>query len=1162
MKPCRTPIAWAALWLMTLALIDGRGSVVHAQSGGPRLTVRETAGIARNGEVVRSGLPIPRSLNVRNPGTLTLVDATNTPVPAEFRVLARWNAGREDSSAPIQWLLVTFPVTIATNGSATYRIVIDGSAGPNPSPAVAVSLSQNGNQVTVNTGGATFTLGGQAEALFDEIRLGSGTRLVSGGDLTAKVNGAIANHPTTRTVGIEHAGPLIAIVVVRGAYDLASVGGGGVGSLRRYVFTAGSPTAIVRQAVSWEGSRCGNGDLTCGGSINALRVERVRDTLTLDLAAPLSVMGVGAFTAPAIQGTASAGQSAWVRQRLRADRTAPLAFDVSVPGTSGAMGQKADGGMLAASNASGAVAVALNHLHRYEPQAVRLLGNGQLAVDLADDLAWLGTRQGLFATMAVSALPANPSRSDLDRAVWAPLNHPLHAWPAPEWFASSGAVDEIPVGPLPADLADYDSHVPAVLSHTLQQVDAKGLAGLMTFGLYPRHWGVAILSDELDCGDNDPTPGETWDNSYWCATWTDYHNTTATATVWAMRSGDVRLLDEIAFPAAWRSLHTQIMQCAPGDDYFYCGQAPAGYGGYRADFNSSHAYFDNLFLYYWLTGDQTVVETFARGASAMRDYLCRRRPAAPCLPHDPPADFYAQLTGRVASQWFAAFRFVGLASDDASYLEDYTSGLGRAVTQHYVEAAQSGTGYGFWLPGDTPVTGPGTYTTDQLWLLSLYDMNVLYRLQRDTNDAPIGDPALPPSQVRAAWARTLTRFGATVSGDGTANGRWPNQLTFSWSGDRIGGTLTGVSAAPGGGDPFLYDTGKATLTAALVRAGQETNDSSLIQMGADLTRLALAAMRGSEFGPLGKIQGEYLARVPAAVARLTLRSRGYVDHDFDGDGTSDILWQHTSGNVVLWLMNANGTVESSLGLDTVAGWTPRIGDFNGDGIADILWQNTASGHAGVWLMKADGAVLSSFGLGNLAGWTPSMGDFNGDGIADLLWQHASSGNAVLWFMSANGMVQGNVALGSIAGWTPTVGDFNGDGIADLLWQSTASGHVAMWLMNPNGTVQSSVGLGNLSGWTPAVGDFNGDGIADLLWQSTASGHAAMWLMNPNGTVQSSAGLGNLAGWTPRVGDFNGDGKADILWHNAASGNVAVWLMNGMTVSQSLGVGNAAGWTTR
>src|SRR5689334_11438220 len=61
------------------------------------MTVRETAGIARVDEIVRSGVPLARNLNVRSTSSLTVVDAAGAPVPAEFRVLARWNAGLNDA---------------------------------------------------------------------------------------------------------------------------------------------------------------------------------------------------------------------------------------------------------------------------------------------------------------------------------------------------------------------------------------------------------------------------------------------------------------------------------------------------------------------------------------------------------------------------------------------------------------------------------------------------------------------------------------------------------------------------------------------------------------------------------------------------------------------------------------------------------------------------------------------------------------------------------------------------------------------------------------------------------------------------------------------------------------------------------------------------------
>jgi hypothetical protein len=44
--------------------------------------------------------------------------------------------------------------------------------------------------------------------------------------------------------------------------------------------------------------------------------------------------------------------------------------------------------------------------------------------------------------------------------------------------------------------------------------------------------------------------------------------------------------------------------------------------------------------------------------------------------------------------------------------------------------------------------------------------------------------------------------------------------------------------------------------------------------------------------------------------------------DFDGDGNSDLLWQHTNGSTEIWLMNGLST--SSIGnlLGPATGWSP------------------------------------------------------------------------------------------------------------------------------------------------------------------------------------------------------------------------------------------------
>ena len=843
------------------------------------LTVRETAGIARTNEVVRSGVPMPRSLNLRGTGGFAVIDGNGKAVPADFEVTARWNAPLADTTAPIQWMLVSFPATVPARGTALYRVVLNGSVA-NPAPMRPLTLTRNGDLVTVDTGAAIFRFGSGPGALFDEIVLDNGTRLVGGGDMTLKSASASAGHSTTRQIRIEHTGPLSASVVIYGAYDLAPVGAGGagsggMGSVRRYVFTAGSSTALVRHAVQWEGNLACNGCLkTTTGEPNGVRLSQIRDTLSVELGGQATVTALGDFAASPVVKTLAASQAASVRQLLRANRTAPLRFQVDVAG-SAASGAKATGGVLAASGPAGAVAIALAHMHRYEPQALRLLSDGSLALDIADGNVWLAHHQGLFAEMAVSALAPNPTRAQLDRTVWAPLNRPLRAWPEPAWFASSDAVDEIPVGPLPADLASYDTLVPSVLDRTLRQVDLLGLSGLTTYGLFPRYWGKDSAPGEIDCGASaDPTPTDASDNVFWCTTWADYHNTSATVPAWAMRSGEVEWMDEISEPAALRMLHTLIMRCGPDEKWFYCGQAPAGYGGYRADFNSSHAYWEGLFLHYWLTGDSTVIDTVRRGGENMRRMMCDLRGPRPVTepgyvpggPGGPACDAdrvstTSDFTGRVASQWISAFRFLGLASDDGSFLDDYRSSLARAVTQHYVEANRNGVSYGFL--GDRAVVA-GTYIDGPIWMHGFYDSNNLFRLLRDQGDAPIGNPALAPSRVMAAIARTLKDIEPVVMGDGSTDGDWPKNIEYTYAGSRIGGTL--VATIPN--DRPIFTPEKTSVTALFLRTGEMSGDSVLLGKGRDMVQFTLAAAAGEE-APLGKLEGQYLTRLHAAVARLT-----------------------------------------------------------------------------------------------------------------------------------------------------------------------------------------------------------------------------------------------------------------------------------------------------
>jgi hypothetical protein len=72
----------------------------------------------------------------------------------------------------------------------------------------------------------------------------------------------------------------------------------------------------------------------------------------------------------------------------------------------------------------------------------------------------------------------------------------------------------------------------------------------------------------------------------------------------------------------------------------------------------------------------------------------------------------------------------------------------------------------------------------------------------------------------------------------------------------------------------------------------------------------------------------------------------------------DILWHNTSGNVVIWLINSNGSIASSVLVGNVpTNWSiVETGDFYGIGKSGILWRDT-SGDLAIWEMN--GATIAS-----------------------------------------------------------------------------------------------------------------------------------------------------------------------------------------------------------
>jgi hypothetical protein len=240
-------------------------------------------------------------------------------------------------------------------------------------------------------------------------------------------------------------------------------------------------------------------------------------------------------------------------------------------------------------------------------------------------------------------------------------------------------------------------------------------------------------------------------------------------------------------------------------------------------------------------------------------------------------------------------------------------------------------------------------------------------------------------------------------------------------------------------------------------------------------------------------------------------------------------------------------------------------DFNGDGHSDLLWQHQVTGELYAWLLQGTvttgGANLNPRSCADTNWQIRALADIDADGKVDVLWRHQATGDLYVWFL--DGAVTKSASYLTPRSFADTqwqirgVGDFSGDGWTDLLWQHQTTGELYVWFMN--GTVVTGGSYLTPSRFTDTqwqirgVADFNKDGKPDILWHHQGNGELYVWYLSGTVTVAGSY-------LTPRafadtqwrivtVADFDKDRNQDLLWHHQGNGDLYVWSLDGTVVTR-------------
>ena len=205
-----------------------------------KLTIKETSGISRSFEPVTSGIPIAEESNITNQDLFCIKDSNGNVVPAQFRILERWDTAADNSLGKIKWVLVDFQANVSANSDAFYYLQDCGETTSFP----PLNVTNVNDVITINTGNAEFVINKNNFGILTSAKY-DGVAVLNAGDISED-DGTIylSSNGVADVFEIEEQGPMRVVIHVEG-YNVDSLSNNGLRYVARIHFYAGKPYTRV-----------------------------------------------------------------------------------------------------------------------------------------------------------------------------------------------------------------------------------------------------------------------------------------------------------------------------------------------------------------------------------------------------------------------------------------------------------------------------------------------------------------------------------------------------------------------------------------------------------------------------------------------------------------------------------------------------------------------------------------------------------------------------------------------------------------------------------------------------------------------------------------------------------------------------------------------------